>query len=565
MKADRLDLYYYTNNNIARDSFMNNALICACFNEKVRSQPLAEIDPTAIFLTHKKLDEKGRRIGLDESNFESPVVFRVSFPAPCAARIKCFLIQTEDEGYCCKEGYLSDYDEQTHVGVFIAPYIPLIYLTKVLFEAEDALKDLAAPSPDLWYPQEMYSILDPEAFSETINYDKLQDISHNNFNKDEVAARTAEYIKNRLYVYFTVVGTEEWRAGKYVMNFDPYLLREIGAGEEYVALALKNLNVSYTDLFKDLGQDFLVNEDKVKNIVFNAVLEELKKDNNGTVYNEDRFDVIARLVLDKLKEESQEEETINQYARLLQLIKLNLFNSSGIVFDELLNKLKNFQVLKALAIFLKNPHTLDIFADSIDAYRIEQQDARVAWLFFGTVNGMRDLNGKYKDHILLNRRVDAKATEKLDDNGLYMPIATEEELRSLFEDDADKLLRDFEPAIRRNLSPEEIYEFFASDQGKKFLSYEVVKKACPKVKVKGFDWKNYVYYVIPEGVKPGRVKKVDIDELVKKLKTEHIDNEGFLKDLLGDKSLFMKFYSNNEEFWKKLYSESRSKAVGTND
>ena len=565
MKEDRLDLYYYTNDNVTRDSFMNNALICACANEKVRPQSLAGLDPTAIFLTHKKLDGQGRRFGLDETGFEFPVIFRMSFPTACAEKIKCLLVQTEDDGYCCKEGSLSDYDEKIHIGTFIASYIPLIYLTGVIFESEDALKDLATPSPDLWYPRDMYSVLDPETFSENMEYEKLKDITHEIFNKDDISRRTTDFIKNCLNGYFAVVGTEEWRAGKYLANFDPYLLSEIGAGEEYVLPLMEKTNLSYKDVFKDLAPDFLVGEDKVKNAVFDAVVAEIKKDNNETVYDEARFDAIARLIIDKLDEEKKEKQTIDRYIQLLNLIKVNLFSSSGIIFDDLIVKLENFQVLKALAVFLKNPHTLDIFAESIAAYKIEQQDARVAWIFFGLVNGMRDLNGKYKDHILLNRRIDARATEKMGDNGAFMPIATEGELRKLFGDDADKILKDFEPSIKRIISPEEIYEFFISEQGKKFLVYDDVKKACLKVKAKGFDWKKYVYYEIPEDIKPGRINKAEMDELVRKIKEEHIDDEGFLKDLLGDKSIFMKFYSSNEEFWKNLYNECNKKVVGIND
>ena len=77
--SKRLDLFYYTNDNVVRDSLMINAIACASFNEKLRPQSLGGIDSTAVFLTHKKLNETQRRYGLEENGFEYPIIFRLSF------------------------------------------------------------------------------------------------------------------------------------------------------------------------------------------------------------------------------------------------------------------------------------------------------------------------------------------------------------------------------------------------------------------------------------------------------------------------------------------------------
>ena len=112
-----------------------------------------------------------------------------------------------------------------------------------------------------------------------------------------------------------------------------------------------------------------------------------------------------------------------------------------------------------------------------------------------------------------------------------------------------RILPDFRGADLVSL--EEIYEFFSSEQGKRFLSYDQIKEYCPKLK--GFDWKKYTYYEIPESIKPGRINKKELDDIIKKLKTEHIDKDSFYNDLISDKKMFSSFYTAADERLKAYY------------
>lgn len=551
--SKRLDLFYYTNDNVVRDSLMINAIACASFNEKLRPQSLGGIDSTAVFLTHKKLNETQRRYGLEENGFEYPIIFRLSFLEENMELIKeCLLIESQEDGYECIKGSLAEYDKEKHIGVFIPSFIPFDYLTGVLFQSEDEMRDLYQPSPDLWEPKKLYEILNAEEFNDSIEIEKLKEISNDNFEKKRAVDSLKYYCKKRSILYFSLIGTEEWKAEKYTVNFDPYIVRILDLKAEELNAILQPQGINYETLFSEMPSDFLVDNDGVKKSVYEGIISELFEDDNSTVYDEGKFDKIAQIILGQLPENEESEELKTNYTRALGLLKNNLFSSTGMVFDEVLSNIESFQVLKALSIFMKNPHDIDLFAESIRIYKVAQQDARVAWIFYGIVNGMQDLLGEYKTRILLNRKIDFAVLNTMDESIMYKTETNSiEDLHELFQEEKADVLSDYVLTIKRSVSLEEIYEFFSSEQGKRFLSYDQIKEYCPKLK--GFDWKKYTYYEIPESIKPGRINKKELDDIIKKLKTEHIDKDSFYNDLISDKKMFSSFYTAADERLKAYY------------
>lgn len=561
--SKRLDLFYYTNDNVVRDSLMINAVACASFNEKLRPQSLGGIDTTAVFLTHKKLNEEQRQYGLEENGFEYPVLFKLSFLESNMSAIQCLLIENQEDGYECSQGTLADYDADKHIGAFVAAYIPLTYLTEILFQSEDEMKDIYQPSPDLWEPKKLYGIMNTEEYTDSIDIEKLIAISNENFDKEKVVKSVRFYCKQRSSLYFSLVATREWQAGKYLVNFDPYIAEMLGISNEDTDKVLEPYDVKTEEIFAEMPSDFLVDKNPVKHAVFEAVVAELFEDDNTTVYDEEKFNKVAGIIIGKLTEKNEQDEVITNYTRSLGLLKNNLYSSSGMVFDDVLAQLEEYQVLKALSVFMKNPHDVDLFAESIRSYKISQQDARVAWIFYGLVNGMRDLNGEYKTSILLNRTIDALATTMMDETMVKIDVNSTDDLETLFGDKAAEILVNYVLKAKQSLSMDEIYKFFVSEVGRAMLSYDRIKGDCPKVK--GFDWKKYVYYEIPESVKPGKISKKELDDIVKLIKTEHTDKEQFYADLLSDKKLFSKFYLTAEDKWKAYYLECQKKAVKNND
>ncbi|MDO5331752.1 MAG: hypothetical protein Q4E99_03650, partial [Bacillota bacterium] len=392
-----------------------------------------------------------------------------------------------------------------------------------------------------------------------------------------------ENCKRRAALYLRLSATSEWKIDRYVLNFDPYIKDLFKLSDEKVEAALTPVGAS-KEIFENSPADILMN--KEPDSVLNVVKKEILADDSRTVYDAGRFKKIEDRLLKELGDKKEKEETVKRYREALDAISSNLYESTEIVFDKLIEKLGWNQLLCALAVFLKNPHSLELFTESINAYRIPQQVARVAWGLFGTVNGMMEVSGKDKSKILLNRTIDEIAYGKMSKESFRFPVYSQDELKDLFGDKASEILTDFIPIAERILSFDEVFEYFTSE-GKEMLKLNWIKDVCPKVK--GFSWKEYVVDKVSEELRDKLreeaqkilklVESIDKNkELVlisnaaeslskvskKEQKKERYDEKRFVDDLCSDKKLFEKFYNAYPEKWKSYYEECNRKVGSDN-
>lgn len=552
-----MKLYFYSSSNAVRDMLSLNMLGCYALFQKERAKTIGYISNTNLFLTHKKVNAEKLNYGLDSDIAfgESPIVVEITITDDIAKKISVVLVNSSGKKLVTKSGKLKDYDMNKSVGAFWKGFIPMSYVTGIYFENREAMLDFYRPSPDLWYPECLYKILDETEFIDDLDVEKIASLNREDDAKEisEVATR---YIKERAILYYLINATSKWQYGKHILNIDPVLVQLFNIDVS----AVKDLTgEEFENLIPLSGEDVLA-FDKESGLykLYEAILDELLKTNVTTVFDEVKFDEISNAIYSKLEEQGVKEKFIADCKMAANIIKGGVLSSND-EYEKSLEKLNHASPYAALALVMKNPHYDDNFMASFEAYSVTQDVARIAQIFFAAINGLNFLNGDYKNNLYLNRQVEEIAIAQVNCEGIPNVVYSEKNYEELFSGEEYSELKKFEITYNMTITEEEIRLFFISPEGKNLIKLPAIQKAYGKKKI--CDWTKYKYFLVPSDAKKGdRISVEEIEKFLKSAKGSSFykyDVDMFCVDMIENQEAFSKLYNTKPDLWKELYKNRK--------
>lgn len=583
--------YFYTNQDFARDILSSNAISCSASSAKKRTASLGCCKDTHLFITQKKLKKDIRLKGLNSDVGDFPVTIVLDIPESKSAAVT--FAEIKEEGYSFIEGNLAEYKPENSAGIFWKGVIPFSFITGFLFESEDNIKDLREPSSDLWYPEELFSIIPDNEFTDEINEESLKsaDLADEESRKRIVGA-VSKFRKIQATGYYALKAAKNWQADKYRVNIDPYVMNLLGISKEQAVEKLSSKISAETaeTLLHPLSGDVLTSELDPWYKVHAALLNQFMLTSLITDFNEEDFKRITESALQFL----HDDEIPENCKKYLSYVAAHLYSANGDSVDVLLTSFKETPVMKALLFVLKYPHSISILESTLEAYKADTVSFRLAEIYYSAVNEMVQLDGAEKDNLFTIRALDEYTYKQFEGcSDLTLAINSIDEYRTALGSAAEKLLTEYKITCERIITFDEVYEFFKSEDGLKCLTVNELKdlispkeespkkKESSKVKNKFskhgiFEPNEYYYRVVKEIYDISQTEIIshesfdlldakfkELADEFKKLKEGKESKLGILTYKIEDiHSAFIKpekefriIYSGNEEFWRKKYED----------
>ena len=552
-----MKLYLYCSSGSLLEYFTINKIVCNDYltrrNRKVIHSLGLVSDKFLFFSKHRLLAEK-RVYGFEKDYMEIPAIIEVSVSEDDAKNIPVLFV--DGEGKAAEEyGILADWKEEYN-GFFIKGELPFSYVSRILFDNDNAKDDIYRPSKDLYFPEHLYDVVD-DTFSEDMDLE-IVNAAGKAIDEKYAEADVASIISNRNKVVSIVLNiiteTKEWSFGKtYKANFD-----DISAELLQIADRLDEITEGlYSKTKGEEVQDhvlraLLKSEKAELTTEFFKLLIEALIPLTTDSFSQKEYEAIEDKVLSALKEKYEKDE-IKELTKKLKDIKNLVYGSSTIGLEKMLSQMTgSFEVLQALTFFLRSPKSGMKLSDGLSVYKLSPAGRRYAWVLFSALNGIEPIPADKKGAAQLINAAEVKSFECYPDPDMVQNVSSEH-----------KPEESFVPAIEEEVTPEVVREYLMSPECVSKLDMIIESFSNNKVLAKGFKVKNYVLLANPltgELPKEECLPYTELEKIVKDLQAylttapSTYDKQKFIKDYIEDSRKFRTMYAKAEGFWKKIYS-----------
>ena len=573
-------LFLYCDQEVVRSFYARNRIAP---NAELRppipgAHPLGTQNPAFLFVTHLPVASSERGIGdLLATGQRFPVTLAFDFPKKETANRPVVLLAKGTDGeLATARGTWAEYDTKKHVGAFLFGDIPLSAVRSIRFESETDRSRLAAPSPDLWFPEELFAIAPtpPETKSPFDGLTELPPVSEElkaEQNAAMVAARLAE--KRRAAALMLVHGSTDWQIGDLTTGFDAASQRLFGLSDDVVGKAIPG----WADLVRGNPADILP---------WDPVPDESSAPDLA-LYRK-AFDVFAGIPFRAVGVPAQTTESmcgilkrlaevVPEKAKFLTGVVAHLESpASGMPLPQLLLALPPEEAtVRALLMLARAPNDVEELEKGLTVYKLSQDAARKALVLWGALNGLRGVPGmgfgKSNRPLwaFLENRLAVESEAPLSFVPAPTPKAAPKNKRIL---DAVTLRK--EEIVRG----ETVYAFFRDFVG----SGKKVPPAVEKELLAGwgelFGSESFSRFrsMVPAKLKAAVVAKLatnpvspneweacirDIDELGHKAFVP--DVSAMARDLFESADRFARFWNHDRAFWITEYKKARPKPKAT--
>lgn len=423
--------YIYCSNNQAYHALIHNSIMAkAMMRDDFKSDTAAYLSKDYIFVTKSRMPDNIRLAGVSVAYYG--VALEVEFDDEITNVQASFVVKKADGSIDISETkVISEYDKiENCIGAFICGEIPITYLSGIVFDDEKQMQSFNKSSQDLWFPEELKKVWDNQDISEGITLELLNAAAKkvdSVLTEDEAKPIEDLVVKrNRIKAafYYAIEATKEWNIGSVRANIDSEIIKYFDKNDE--------LKKSVKDAFSSLGEksaitfeDFLA----VKDSVFEAEDKEeinynlfkhiisciLSHTPVRTKISDDAIIKIAGELRDCGKGEGQE--------FLVALKTVSDFLNSNMDPDEALRKIGKYDVIRAFMMFLDQQENSDFLRRA--ATKLSQNERRYAYVMYGALNGMSEVERDYKSNRLLEYRLEEKIFEKYPNDRLIntLPVA----------------------------------------------------------------------------------------------------------------------------------------------
>ncbi len=561
-----MKLYLYCSSGTLLEYFTLNKIVCNAYlsmkNRKVIPS-LGLISNKFLFLTPKKLRQEMRNFGFEQDYMEIPAVLEFSISDNDAARFPVLAVN-EKGNVADSFAMLSEVSEPC-MGVFVQAELSFSFVSRILFDNDNAKDDIYRPSSDLYFPEHLYDIID-DSFTEDLTSSVISVASKHldeKFSELDVCNVILNRTKTTSIVLNTILETKSWPFGeKHTANFDAITMDLMGRSED-----LKELTGDDKGRIQDVESDIILGQirtgeaSKSLAAFFQALIRELIPISLSTFSQADFRNVIDK-VLDCVGEiytETEQHFLENTIVNIEDLV----YGSSAHSLEAMLDSMKDtWGVLKALVFFLRSPKSCDKLADGLTAYKAASDVQRYAWIMFSALNGLEPISAEKKSNCYVMRIAENIAMQ-------YYPA---DNIVSFASSTIGNEEKPFVPHIEEELSAECIQSFIMSEAYSSHLTDLITRFAKNKTLSKGFKEKEYVLIKNPSAIieewmsKYSAVENIsplDLEKLitalqshVKKSKSKY-DTKRFISDYIENNKVFATLYKKDETFWKDAYKRGK--------
>ena len=414
--------YYLNSNTDQVYSALTNNAVTSFSNtiEKLQHKTFGFMSQNFLFLTKGLVCEDMRRWKTDDVFFS--VALEFDFTGTDV--IPAYFVVSENEGLTLQPtiGNLIDAPENT-VAAFVCGEIPISFLTGILFENEENQVRFRKPSPDLWFPEKLYGIIDEsiQAADDRITAETVSDLSAavDALLTEEQIAEVAGVINKRnrfkAMAYFALRETQNWQMDNLKSNVDFYILDLLDNRSGKDGL----LYQKYADFLADKHSmdetivtiDEIAEKDSVllsskEHELDKIVLAEVIKwfvsfDQETITVDRECISTIANMVLTTAPE---------QNAQQLFEVIAEFLTSTYMNPEKALAKLNGHPVFKALMKFLDSSDN-DAFMNR-GCEDLNQYERRYAYIMFAALKGMRFVERDWKSNTKLEHRLEEIAMSR---------------------------------------------------------------------------------------------------------------------------------------------------------
>lgn len=552
-----MKLYLYCSSGSLLEYFTINKIVCNDYltrrNRKIIHSLGLVSDKFLFFSKHKLIAEK-RVYGFEKDYMEIPAIIEISVSEDDAKNLPVLFIDGEGK---TAEKYetLADWKEEYN-GFFIKGELPFSYVSRILFDNDNAKDDIYRPSKDLYFPEHLYDVVD-DTFSEDMDLGIVSAASKA-LDEKYADADVASTISNRNKVASIVLNiiteTKEWPFGKsYKANFD-----DISAELLLIADRLDDITEGLYSKTKDEeAQDHVLRallksmETEVTTEFFKMLVEELIPLTIDS-FSQKEYESLEEKILSVLKEKYEKSE-IKELTKKLKDIKDLVYGSSMIGLEKMLSQMTgSFEVLQALTFFLRSPKSVLKLSDGLSVYKLSPAGKRYAWVLFSALNGIEPIPAEKKGMAQLINAAEIKSMQCYPDPEMVQKVSSEH-----------KPKESFIPVIEEEVTPELVREYLMSQECVSKLDKIIDSFSGNKILAKGFKVKKYILLSNPligelpkeEYLPYAELEKI-VNDLQAYLKTAKpiYDKQKFISDYIEDSRKFRTMYVKAEGFWKNIYS-----------
>ena len=279
-------------------------------------------------------------------------------------------------------------------GMFLLGAIPISLLSGILFETEQDMLRFSKSSPDLWFPKDLYRVIqggeeespltgeDLESFSM-----KAEKLAKGRGNAKEALQIIDERLRQKASLYFALEATEGWRQGFVKTNLDERMAKGLDEKLKLKAAmrsACKQARIPAPLLFKtsepiDEWEPFLEATLKAQILTFSKDAQ----------IGRDGFELIKAACLNALPEHMQD-----HYRQGFDIIDAYCYKRTEMDPDQALQALSGKGTLKALLFLLDAQRNAEFLRNA--ARRLDQEEKRLCYTLFGLLRGMDEVEGERK-------------------------------------------------------------------------------------------------------------------------------------------------------------------------
>lgn len=572
-------LYLYSNLNSVFDFIGRNFIGCfEAVPERTGTRTISFLTQKLIFVTHLKLNERQRNLGLGIHPGVFSIVLSIIPKKYEKGKFPAILVKCSSGKYKFEFSDLKKYDENKHLGAFVIGEIPLSFIEEIIFMNEDEMDAFNRPSSDYWYPENKFKTAVMNEFIDTLPEDFLKTINEEELLKSakvencDIIKLVCNREKLRACLLNAVDATKKWLVNGYVVNIDGYLQKTFKlAKNDLTRIYIQNSNGLIPSKFKYESEIGKFSEEIIE-------LIPIEKRNDNTKHDTIE-DQLYRFVFSKFiemqataKHNSQELLSVIQEIEGMELftdendveiLRQNyrmLNGTSPLTVEQLMEFNKKYNILNAIFLVMKNPGNYLHFSQSLRSYHVEQVTARRAMVLWGVLNGLNGVSAEttYKSNQSLWGYIDAVITTLTEMPILItMPFPSNENSNEII---------GLKPLCDKVVGFNDVYSYVSNT--KNTLTENFYKKAMEIVRSVSADNTIDKYYSVildtnftarKAGTKVPKnqliILKQNLERLLSEQPHNNFDQKQFFKDWLKNKENFIKIYQKNETYWINLYKD----------
>ena len=555
-----MKFYLHANTDQVYSALTNNAITSfANTIENLQHKTLSFMSDNFIFLSKTALPAALRQWKTDDVYF--PVTLELDFSGIDVMPGLAVTIADGTPSVAESISNLKDAPEDM-VGAFVCGEIPFAFVSAIIFENEENQVRFRKPSPDLWFPEELYKLADADCNEAAISIDDIATLSQkaeeclSEEDKAKVAALVSKRNRFKGLCYFAIRETGDWQNDNIKSNFDAYLVKTLDGkkGEDGVffkavsekLLALKKAGHDVPEFSEIQETDEILLKADAKTSLDKKLLETVVRMYYG--FGKDEISV-SRDSVETIRQQVLAESDYGDGDAMFDVIAAFL-QSSDMNPQKALAKLDGHPVCKALMKFLDSSDN-----DAFMRYGCEdlnQYERRYAYMMFGALKGMRFVEREQKSNIALEHRLEELAMQRFSSDLMISSVpayASEHvtygiDIRCAYWMGKNATLAVLSDAANLD-KVKAVYELVAKDKAFKIEKMECFESPCTIFLCAGMDDAAAI-----------QVEVNTVDELKKIIKDTKLVNAYIKKHPMSVQyDLFLKKYIQNDKWYSAVFDK----------